>query len=109
MRPTLLLLLLPAVQAPDSYETLPYRDNDPFVFCTQGHEQHRARMCWQPLPPFTGQWMPTGVCRPENTYGRPWTARDRHALQLYLRVCPGAGQSGPWQGRGRPEQTPHRH
>jgi hypothetical protein len=87
-----------------------YRQNDPFVFCTQGYEVNWAQMCWYPTDPITAAWLPTGICRPPNPYGRPWYPRDNQALALYIRVCPKALKSGTWEGHnGLPQNTPFAH
>ncbi|WP_024889869.1 hypothetical protein [Luteimonas huabeiensis] len=93
------------------YERLRYRDDDPFVFCTQGQDpQIEPFPCWRPQPPYTGAYTLMPYCRPPNPYGwKSWTYADRDSLQQYLRVCPKAGASGQWEGAGRPEFDPVRH
>jgi len=91
------------------YEPLQFRANDPFVFCQHGYEPTIANACWIPLSPATGTSLPTGMCDPPNTYGRPWTARDYQALQQYIRVCPQAISSGEWRGNGDSQSTPFQH
>jgi hypothetical protein len=87
-----------------------YRQNDPFVFCTQGYETNWAQMCWYPTDPITAAWLPTGICRPPNPYGRPWYSRDIQALALYQRVCPRALKPGSWKGHNNlPQNTPFAH
>ncbi|MDO5609242.1 MAG: hypothetical protein Q4G62_00420 [Pseudomonadota bacterium] len=105
-----------AVHASDGfYETIRYRKNDPFVFCTQGpsirHGEIRSPACWKPLPPFLGQWAYTGGCNPPNKYGRKWDHADHDSLAQYQRICPKGGdrESGSWEGPGRPELTPIDH
>lgn len=88
----------------------PFRDNDPFVFCTQGYELTVAQECWTPLPPYTtGDYMLTGICDPPNYYGRSWTDRDWTALYLYETVCPIAVVPGAWMGVGTGAQAPVEH
>lgn len=90
------------------YQELRYRQNDPFVFCTQG--QDTMDTCWIPLPPYTGAWTYTGICDEPNEYGRSWYQRDRDSLKQYMEVCPQAMESGDWDGRGgAPENSPSRH
>lgn len=89
------------------YERINYRDDDPFVFCTQGLK--RVDKCWVPIPPYTGQYVLTGICRPPNKYGRNWDKDDTQSLQEYVRICPHAETSGGWDGPGRPESTPTEH
>jgi len=96
-----------AAQSDGGYENLHYRDNDPFVLCTQG--QKIPDKCWVPLPPYTGAYTLTGLCNPPNQYGRSWKAADNDALEQYLLVCPMARQSGSWEGGQPPEQTPFTH
>lgn len=105
-----LLLLGFALPAGAQMTVAPYRDNDPFVFCTQGYEITPAMMCWIPLPPYTGgTWMFTGLCDPPNYYGRPWTARDTQALFLYETVCPIAIKPGAWTGPAPSNVVPFVH
>lgn len=95
------------------YEQLRYRKNDPFVFCTQGasieHNEIQSPKCWVPLPPYTGAWTPTYLCRPENYYGaRNWQQADYDSLNQYMSVCPQARTSGSWtsrNGQGAAENT----
>lgn len=94
-------------QSSGYYEQIQYRDNDPFVFCTQG--QKNMDKCWIPLPPYTGNYMMMPHCNPPNQYGKSWTNDDWASLYQYLRVCPQAMESGAWEGQGRPEQTPNNH
>jgi len=90
------------------YKQIHYRDNDPFLFCTKGMKIWDP--CWIPIPPYTGQWMYTGICRPPNKYGRSWTQDDRQALDELEEICPAAQQSGGWDGRGgRSDKTPYSH
>lgn len=90
------------------YEQLQYRDNDPFVFCTQGRKEKDK--CWIPLPPYTGNFMAMPYCNPPNTYsGKSWTQDDWNSYYQYLRVCPRAINSGRWDGTGKPEETPNSH
>lgn len=88
------------------YEGLRYRNNDPFVFCTQG--QRNASRCWMPTPPYTGSYMIMPYCHP-NPKGKPWSQADYDSLAQYLRVCPAGEQPGNWQGSGRPENSGGRH
>lgn len=48
-------------------ETLRYRTNDPFLFCTRG--QINDDKYWWPLPPYTGAYIMSPACDPPNTYG----------------------------------------
>lgn len=91
------------------YETIRYRDNDPFLFCTKGYEMTIAQMCWIPLNPQSGTWTYTGVCRPPNKYGRDWNERDYDALWQYERICPQAMGQGGWEGPGDGSQSPYTH
>ncbi len=90
------------------YERLQYREDDPFVFCTQGRKERDK--CWIPLPPYTGNFMMMPYCNPPNSpYGKSWTQDDWSSLYQYQSVCPRAINSGQWEGSGRPEQTPFSH
>lgn len=96
-------------QSAGFYDTIHYRDNDPFLFCTKGYEVSFAQMCWIPLNPQSGTWTYTGICRPPNKYGRDWNERDYDALSQYQRICPRAMGQGPWQGPGDGSQSPYTH
>lgn len=107
-----LLLWSGAINAQSSgyYETIRYRADDPFLFCTQGQDPKRyPERCWIPLPPYTGNYMMMPYCDPPNTYGKSWTQADWDSLSQYQSVCPKARTSGGWEGGGRPEQTPFTH
>ncbi|WP_413623784.1 hypothetical protein [Luteibacter sp. Lutesp34] len=100
----------PSLLAQDSgfYKTIPYRDNDPFVFCTEGLKGWNK--CWFPVDPANGTFMYTGVCDEPNPKGRSWSFEDRDSLRLYQMVCPMAVQSGEWDGKGgSPDNSPHPH
>ncbi len=90
----------PSVFAQDSgfYKTIPYRDNDPFVFCTEGLKGWNK--CWIPLDPASGTFMYTFECDEPNPKGRPWSSDDRESLRYYQMVCPMALRSGGWGGKG---------
>lgn len=108
------LAMISVVQAGDGfYEKIRYRQDDPFVFCTQGpsirHGEIRSPACWKPVAPFLGQWVYTGGCNPPNQYGRNWDQADHDSLDQYKRICPKGEQYGGWQGPGRPEMTPIDH
>lgn len=111
--PALLAVGASAQQGSGFYEPIRYRDNDPFVFCTQGPSikmgEIQSPACWLPRPPYTGQYMLTGGCNPPNKYGRDWDQADTDSLQQYIRICPHAIDSGQWEGEGRPESTPREH
>lgn len=90
----------------------PFRDDDPFIFCSQGYEMKVAEECWVPVYPYTtGVYLYTGICDPPNKYGRSWTDRDYAALSLYQTVCPVALTTtpGPWTGTGTGAETPLVH
>lgn len=95
------------------YEFIRYRDNDPFLFCTDGQDPEKfPDRCWWPVAPFTGAFMMNPICRPPNPYGKDWTEADWDSLGQYLRVCPMAGgKSGPWNSNSgkQPNMVPHKH
>lgn len=106
-----LFLLLTSVsalaQSSGYYQTLGYRANDPFVFCTQG--QRNPDKCWIPMPPYLGGYMMMPYCDPPNYYGKPWTSDDWASLAQYQATCPMAISSGSWTGPGMPEASPFTH
>jgi hypothetical protein len=92
------------------YQEIDYRDNDPFVFCTQGQGWKRAPMqCWIPVPPYTGSFTMMPYCDPPNYWGKTWSDDDWESLGQYMLVCPQAMTSGPWTGKGQPDQDPYDH
>lgn len=106
------------------YQRLACRDDDPFVFCTQGCKGKDKN--WIPMSPESGTWMPapvpgtygycpiatTATC-PANVYPYviflPWTQTGVEAVYQYMAICPRAHDTGPWEGPGRPESTPYDH
>src|ERR1700755_1341940 len=105
----LALLYAPTVLAQDSgfYETIRYRDNDPFTFCTEGLKGWNK--CWIPLDPGSGTFLYTWECDEPNPKGRDWTFEDRDSLSQYQRICPKAAQAGRWKGRGSGANNPYPH
>jgi hypothetical protein len=95
------------------YEFIRYRDNDPFLFCTDGQDPEKfPDRCWWPVAPFTGAFMMNPICRPPNPYGKDWTNADWDSLGQYLRICPMAGgKSGTWNSKSgrQPNMVPHKH
>lgn len=93
------------------YKHLSQRDNDPFVFCTQGMK--RPDPCWIPLPPYGfGIWTYTWICDEPNTEtGRAWTQDEREGLDDYLAVCGAPRSNGEWDTKAgaRAEDTPSPH
>lgn len=102
-----------------------YRDNDVFVFCTQGRKP--AIKAWKPIHAGSATFLTlynycpiphnpqvTGQC-PANTawsYFLPWSQDDWDSYVLYREVCPHGGHQGDagnWKGKGRPENSPHEH
>lgn len=81
---------------------LHYRDNDPFVFCTQGRKEESK--CWIPLSPQSGTHIP--LC-----YYPYWSTDDWVSLGEYMLTCPhgGAGSAGDWKGKGKAEDSPTSH
>ena len=107
--------------SPPMYEShSEYRDNDVFLFCSDGLKKPRA---WMPLDPITAQWTaePTYCPIPHDggecplcvhNYGvhfQSWTHNDYDAWQKWMRICPRGDEEGKWEGQGRPENTPHSH
>lgn len=94
------------------------RQDDPFVFCTEGWKRNGnwGDTAWNPRYPFTGReaWTPhflpwCPVPHPGNTkcpvsFGwfqpRPWTNDDWEGWLKYESVCPQGKQYGDWQGQG---------
>ncbi len=95
------------------YECLRYREDDPFLFCTDGQDKEKApKRCWWPIAPFTGAFMMNPACRPPNPYGYDWSDEDWDSLGQYLRVCPMAGgKSGTWNSKSgkQPNMVPFKH
>lgn len=106
------------------YIKINFRDDDPFVFCTQGiKDQDRS---WKPLDPISGTYIPflpycptaipPGSTCPENVYPyvifEPWTQNSWDAYLQYVVVCKFPHRQGDWtrrNGQGNPEDTPYSH
>ncbi len=79
---------------------LPWRGNDPFLFCTKGMigvDYHG----WIPLNPVTGTFTITDYY----TY----QARGIPSSTWYATNCPRAMGQGKWDGPGDGSQVPYRH
>lgn len=94
-------------QSSGYYQSLDYRADDPFVFCTQG--QKNPDKCWIPVEPYLGQFVAMWYCDPPNYWGKSWTSDDYASLAQYVSTCPMAGTSGGWEGKGTPEDSPVTH
>lgn len=73
-----LVVALPA--SAQFYMPIPYRGNNPFVFCREGWST--GRMGWKPSPPYNGTAYV--VLRPH----KYWSRNDWSALWYYQTVCP---------------------
>jgi hypothetical protein len=98
------------------YRDLVCRDNDPFVFCTQGCKGQDKN--WTPIKPIAGSWRAergycpyptTGKCCFGYVCFRPWTQTAVAAVYQYMDICPAAEQEGDWTGSERPESVPYDH
>ncbi|MGH8028135.1 MAG: hypothetical protein ACREO0_15565 [Pseudoxanthomonas sp.] len=98
------------------YQKLECRDDDPFVFCTQGCKNQDKN--WTPISPISGTWIAvtgycpyptTGACCIGNVCFQPWTQTAVKAVYQYMAICPKAHEQGQWEGQGRPESTPYDH
>lgn len=84
-----------AAHASGIYAPIPWRANDPFVFCTQGPPPDHQ---WRPVNPATGAWVPTGKYP------------NMASVWYYMAICPlGRGHQGLWKGPGLPEMSPFPH
>lgn len=99
-------LLFSAAAGAQNYDFIRYRNNDPFVFCTQGMKIPFP--CWVPIAPYTGEFIYTGLCHP-NPDGRPWDQQDYDALGQLTAICPKAKKSGGWKGAGDGSTSPSVH
>ena len=87
MKKIALLLLLTITTNVFSQIYLPVgRQNDPFVFCTEGVPQDN----WMALNPVTGTWNCIACSLPVNM---EWIA-------AYETICPAAMSMGAWVGPG---------
>lgn len=94
----LLVLCIASAFSPEADASglfIPWRANDPFVFCTQGPPADHQ---WRPVDPASGTWVATGKYP------------NMISLGYYLRICPqGRGRAADWRGKGRPELAPFKH
>ncbi|UYB52716.1 hypothetical protein OCJ37_01755 [Xanthomonas sp. AM6] len=105
-------------EAAGFYVPLACRDDDPFVFCTQGCKDQDKN--WIPTDPVSGAWIAapgycpyptTGTCCFGYVCFLPWTQTAVTAVGQYMSVCPVARKEGNWKntdGR-RPESVPYDH
>jgi hypothetical protein len=96
-----------SVLAQSGGQSLTYRMNDPFLFCTKGQDVRLP--CWRPVKPYTGAFMPMLYCNPPNWWGKSWTSDDWASLAQYVSICPQAINSGGWKGKGSGEYSPFKH
>lgn len=95
------------------YEELVCRDNDPFVFCTQGCKSPDHH--WEPTDPISGAWVPVPPYCPYPTtvstkYCKGWSQKAFTAFFQYQSICRQAKKEGDWTDKGRrPESTPKEH
>lgn len=103
------LLASAGLYAQDSayYRKILFRSDDPFVFCRYGMDIPDP--CWVPMAPYTGNFMYTPACKPQNYYGRAWNQNDIEGLKEYSDRCPHAGTSSEWQGKGDGTTDPTKH
>ncbi|MCE4361550.1 hypothetical protein ABQZ69_12860 [Xanthomonas sp. WHRI 8391] len=104
------------VQAKGTYQPLVCRDNDPFVFCTQGCKDNDKN--WLPIDPISGSWVAApGYCLVPSLSPccagpvclQAWTPTAIAALAQYQSICPDASKQGKWTGQKRPENVPFNH
>ena len=81
------------------YAYIPWRSNDPFVFCKYGPPPSH---CWKPIDPISATWVPTCL---------PYTQPNMTSVAYYVQVCPQAEESGEWvpDNDGTPTTTPFVH
>lgn len=81
------------------YAYIPWRSNDPFVFCKYGPPPEH---CWKPIDPISATWVPTCM---------PYTQPNMASVAYYVQVCPQAEESGEWvpDNDGTPTTTPFVH
>lgn len=107
---------------PGKYARLVCRDDDPFVFCTQGCKGQDYN--WKPVgDPTKGGWQPVNGYCPipvialncqvgPYRLGRDWTQTAYVAWFQYMEVCKWPHEEGKWEardGQGNPEDEPYSH
>ena len=96
------------------------RDNDPYVFCTQGCKDRDKN--WIPLVPIAGTWISVpgycpwpqseGACCVGQVCFALWTRTAVEAVGQYMAICPRAHEQGDWEsynGQGAAEDEPYSH
>jgi len=102
------------------YLEIPYRSNDPFLFCHDGlvnAPDQRQPPCWWPLPDYRGNYMPAPWCKTPvgsctGYWCLPYTDAEYDSLfNYYLVVCPQTRSSGEWTDRNgkKANMTPFQH
>lgn len=80
---------------------IPWRSNDPFVFCTEGPSTQGDNHWWIPIDPASGTWAPTGL---------PYNQPNYVSVGYYLAICPrGGGRSSDWTGTQSANMVPYKH
>lgn len=95
------------------------RDNDPFVFCTQGVKNGKVwrvitpnspahamiLVGWVNIAPYC-PWPSTEGYEP---YCEGWPQDDVTAWNHWAEICYAGGDRSDWTGPGRPENSPTNH
>ena len=110
----LITCLTVGAQGTGYYQPIPYRDNDPFVFC---HYGNKNAICWWPAPPYTGgsAYTVNPMCRPPIAQCSGYYCIEDPQEEIdglfnyYEVVCPHAMTSGEWKGPGTGQETPFEH
>lgn len=106
MKPWILIVLVAltleaAAQSKGVYAIIPWRDNDPFVFCTEGPSTEGDNHWWIPIDPASGTWLPTGL---------PYNQPNYVSLAYYMAICPqGGGNRSDWKGARPANMVPYKH
>lgn len=106
MKPWILILLAvlafeAAAQSSGVYAYIPWRANDPFVFCTEGPSTQGDNHWWIPIDPASGTWAPTGL---------PYNQPNYVSVGYYMALCPrGGGNRSDWTGAQPANMVPYKH
>ena len=110
------LLSVSSAWAQRGEQGLMWRDGDPFVFCRYGLDQ--TPKAWFPIPNYATTPpaitpgycpFPMQVCPYPLSYLKGWSIKEIQAYFVYLRICPQAEDSGPWDGPGDGTTVPNKH
>lgn len=84
------------------YMFIPFRSNDPFIFCTEGPNTPGVDYYWVPTDRIGGYVI-------TNYYAYMWNPPSWISTAYYTTVCPHGAGPGRWTGPGTGAEVPFLH